>query len=264
MKMVVTIVFFSLIVGGLLPGIILMATGQTMVGLITMGAALGFFALIWFLFLRNVMRQARVLRTGEPASAIVLEVQDTNITINNNPMAKLKLEVQPKRGAKFTTEVRVIVPRLNPGYYTPGMTVQVKIDPNDPTYVAIDPTAAVKSRIEAFSPESQEIEEKKSKALYEVLRKSDDLYKELIVSGSDAEGVILSAWPLNVTVNEIGQAMEFLVEVKIPGRQAFNAEIKGVVHKDRIWKYQAGQKVSIKYDPSDPENRVAINAPSAE
>ena len=40
--------------------------------------------LLWFVFLKDMWRDRRVLKTGEPATARVLRMFETGITINDN------------------------------------------------------------------------------------------------------------------------------------------------------------------------------------
>ena len=80
----------------------------------------------------------RLAKTGLPGKAVIKEVHDTGITINNNPQVKLVLEVKNNLGLVYTATTRTLVSRLNPGMYQPGMTVPVKIDPENENNVVID------------------------------------------------------------------------------------------------------------------------------
>lgn len=82
--------------------------------------------------------QSRLIRTGEPATAKVLKLSDTNMTINENPVVKLKLKVQRKSGVPYVAEMKTVVNRLQVGYYQPGSMLSVKVDPNRPEPVAVE------------------------------------------------------------------------------------------------------------------------------
>src|SRR5687767_2660724 len=73
-----------------------------------------------------------------PGKARILEVRDTGVTINNNPQAKLILEVRNNLGQVYNTECRVLVSRLNPGMFSAGMEIPVKIDPKNEKNVVVD------------------------------------------------------------------------------------------------------------------------------
>jgi len=76
-----------------------------------------------------------VNRIGEPAEAVVLDISDTGITINDNPKVRLKLNVYPRDKEPFEATVsqvvsRVTIPRV-------GDRVFVKFDPNNPSNVIL-------------------------------------------------------------------------------------------------------------------------------
>jgi hypothetical protein len=76
-----------------------------------------------------------VNKIGEPAEAVVLDISDTGITINDNPKVRLKLKVYPKDSEPYEATVsqvvsRVTIPRV-------GDRVYVKFDPNNPGNVIL-------------------------------------------------------------------------------------------------------------------------------
>jgi len=52
--------------------------------------------------------------------------------------------------------------------------------------------------------------------------------------------------------------MQFLLEVKPEGRDAFQAVTMGVIAEVSVPKFQAGKTVTVKYDPDDI-SQVAIS-----
>ncbi len=80
----------------------------------------------------------RLLKTGIPARAKILEVHDTNIAVNNNPQLKLMLELKNKEGQVYATSCKTIVSRKMPVYFQPGKEVKVKVDPRNEKNVVID------------------------------------------------------------------------------------------------------------------------------
>jgi hypothetical protein len=85
-------------------------------------------------------KKKKVLSEGIQARAIVLNVQDTGMTINDNPRVKLTLQVQPEGEIPFEvtkkqTVSRVAIPRI-------GDEFLVRYDPADQSNVEFD-TAAV-------------------------------------------------------------------------------------------------------------------------
>jgi hypothetical protein len=91
--------------------------------------------LIFFISCVITKNYKYVNKIGEPAEAVVLDISDTGITINDNPKVRLKLKVYPKDKEPFEATVsqvvsRVKIPRI-------GDRVYVKFDPNNPTNVIL-------------------------------------------------------------------------------------------------------------------------------
>jgi hypothetical protein len=77
------------------------------------------------------------IKNGVTASARVLEVRDSGVSVNDNPQVELLLEVTPKDRAPFQARARKLVPRLNAGLVQPGISAQVIFDPLNPDKVRI-------------------------------------------------------------------------------------------------------------------------------
>ena len=84
--------------------------------------------------------EARRLQTvGIPATARILKIWDTGITVNNDPVVGLEVEITRQDGSLSRATIpksrisRVDIPQVQP-----GATVPVRIDPNRPSVVALD------------------------------------------------------------------------------------------------------------------------------
>ena len=85
------------------------------------------------------MDQAKDLsRNGEPARARVLEIWDTNMTLNDDPVVGMRLEVRPATGEPYVAETRSVVPRLQVCQVQPGADVAVRVDPANPARVSLE------------------------------------------------------------------------------------------------------------------------------
>lgn len=249
--------------GVLVYGIVEVALLKSDVYWLPIGIVGFIFSIIYITIFGPIIRNRRILRTGEPGKAKVLRMFETGVTVNNNPMVKLELEVTPQRGATYVTMTRVIVSRLNPMMYGPGSVVSVKIDINDPQQVVIDPNVPTSLSgaygMAQVTTVDAAITQRRNEAMAEMMAKSEKVRAELLESGRDCEGTILSLWSLDVNINDIATGMEFLVEVEIPGKAPFRTEIKGAVSNANLYKYQVGTRVRLKYDPADPERRVTVS-----
>jgi hypothetical protein len=71
-----------------------------------------------------------VLAHGRPAEAKILKIWDTGTTVNNSPMVRMLLEVQPPGEPAFQAETERLVSRLEIPQIQPGNVVGVKYDPS--------------------------------------------------------------------------------------------------------------------------------------
>lgn len=79
----------------------------------------------------------RIRRVGQAAEALVLEIRDTGITVNDDPIVAFRLRVQPETGAPYIVETRGRIGRLDVPQVQPGAVLPVAIDPQDRTKVAL-------------------------------------------------------------------------------------------------------------------------------
>jgi hypothetical protein len=79
----------------------------------------------------------RIRRVGQSAEAVVLEIADTGVTVNDNPIVAFRLEVRPVTGAPYEVRTRGLVGRLDVPRVQPGAVLPVAIDPTDPLKVAL-------------------------------------------------------------------------------------------------------------------------------
>jgi hypothetical protein len=83
--------------------------------------------------------QAKQIRSiGIPATARVLRIWDTGMTLNDNPIVGLRLEVHAEGVEPYEVETRALIGRLDIPQIQPGAQLQVKVDPNDHSRVALD------------------------------------------------------------------------------------------------------------------------------
>ena len=85
-----------------------------------------------------------ILRGGVPGVAQVLSTRDTGTVVNNvNLVVELGLQVSLPGQAPYNVTVRHVQQgRTQWGSIQPGMVVAVKVDPHDPSKVAVDPEGA--------------------------------------------------------------------------------------------------------------------------
>jgi hypothetical protein len=98
---------------------------------------IGFIAIDLLRF-RGELKKDRLRVSGLKGTARVVGVSDSNITINNNPMVNLDLDVNVPGQPPFRTRKRVVISRLSVGALAPGATIAVLADPAKPQDIVID------------------------------------------------------------------------------------------------------------------------------
>ncbi len=119
-------------------------SGAGTVALITIGGTLLLTVVIIFFVFRAVRKVSgnskdaqRILQTGIPAQARILQVSQTGMYVNNNPVADLILEVQIQGQAPYQTQLRQLVSMFNLSQFQVGSVLAVKVDPSNPANVVL-------------------------------------------------------------------------------------------------------------------------------
>ena len=243
---------------GLLVGIGAVVTTTGSMGIYIAGGMIilfgGMFYLFYRLFFKGMINTARLQKTGIPGRATILEVRDTGVTINNNPQVKLILEVKNSLGQKYSAQARVLVSRINPNAYAPGMEVPVKIDPKNEMNVVIDFTGGANLAGGASSVISASNVEH-MKAELEQMQKDNEA---ITSSGRPARAIIKKYTWLGVNVNGNNPYAEIELEVLPDNASSFSAKTRGVIAEASVPKYQPGKEIFVKYDFYD-NSKVAID-----
>ena len=207
----------------------------------------GFYAVIFFAFkavLGPEVARRKLLETGEPAEATILQVTDTRVTMNEiYPVVKVLLEVRPQGRPPYQAETTMLINRMDIPQVQPGLVVPVKIDPRSPKRVAIVRPAEA-GGIAAAAPTD-------ASAAEQMLKSADQANEAIRQSGTPAQAKILQADALGIEVNGPNPAMKFVLEVYPADRPAFQAETIGVIAQASVPNYQPDLMVFVKYDPND-------------
>ncbi len=77
----------------------------------------------------SAIHHHNLLTNGVPAQATILEVSDTGTTINDDPVVRLLLEVEPSGQPIFQAETERVMSRVQLSQFQRGTVVQVKYNP---------------------------------------------------------------------------------------------------------------------------------------
>ncbi len=203
----------------------------------------------FFFAFKPLIDANQVMKNGKDATAKILEIRDTGITINNNPQINLLLEVYPADGTpSFQAKTRQLISRLQTSGYQEGQTLTVKYDPNHTSKVAIVAIGA--SNKYAEDPKLAEKE----------LREIDKENRRIVSEGKPAKAIILEYTEMGINVNGDNPAVILQLEVLTEDRsiEPYKATAKGIVSQQSRHKYQPGKEIYVKYDRDDL-SKVAVD-----
>ena len=80
----------------------------------------------------------RIRETGLPASAEVLEIWDTGVRLNDNPVVGFRLLVTLEDGMEYEAVTRNVVSVVHIPQVQPGAILPVRVDPENRELVALD------------------------------------------------------------------------------------------------------------------------------
>jgi hypothetical protein len=81
----------------------------------------------------------RLQGVGIPATARILRIWDTGMTLNDDPVVGLEVEITRPDGSVYQTTIpKSRVSRVDIPQVQPGANVPVRIDPDHPLVVALD------------------------------------------------------------------------------------------------------------------------------
>jgi hypothetical protein len=205
------------------------------------------FYLFYRLFFKPILNARRLQKIGLSGKAKITAVKDTGVTINNNPQVKLILEVTNSFGQKYEAESRVLVSRLNPIAYVPGIEVPVKIDPQNEKNVVVDYSSIANAGTTTLTGKYT-VNTDAVKAELEQLEKENDSVK---LSGKPARAIVKKYTWMGLYVNGNNPYVQLEVEVLPEFSSSFHAVVKAVVAEASVGKFQPGNEIAVKYDYYD-------------
>jgi hypothetical protein len=89
----------------------------------------------------HMRRHQALLASGAPGTATIKHFTDTGTLVNFNPEVILDLSVAVDGQDAYDAQLTTSVPQVHLSRLAPGGSVAVRVDPTDPTTIAIDWTA---------------------------------------------------------------------------------------------------------------------------
>ncbi len=248
MGLIMLLVGVGLLVGAFFQG------GVTSLTLNISGITLGLTGLIFAGVGRFLGRMdtSDLLKSGQPATARVLAVRDTGLTVNNIYAAlELTLEVHPPNRSVYTVQTRTLLGRTQWGTIQPGMVVQVRIDPQNPQRIAIESiTAGQASQYYVAG----------------VMRAED-----IVAQGLHAEALVLDVQATGAQAAQLSPGLALrpdqaddpvmVVRLQVYPVQGppFEAEAALRVPDGKAHALVVGQRVPVAYMPDDPARTTSLH-----
>jgi hypothetical protein len=77
--------------------------------------------------------------TGVAAEATIVRIWDTGITVNDEPVIGMEVEVYAAEGKPWRATIpKSLISRLDIPRFQPGEIVKIRFDPQDPSRVGLD------------------------------------------------------------------------------------------------------------------------------
>src|SRR5262245_27897886 len=84
----------------------------------------------------EAQQRQRIFAAGHPAQARIVQVRQTGTTVNNQPEVDLLLDVFPSNAPPYRARTSRLVSLFEIPRFQPGATIEVRVDPTDPSRIA--------------------------------------------------------------------------------------------------------------------------------
>ena len=249
-----TKIFYFVAAMSLIAGVVVMFAYDLTLGAIVTVIDLAVLGFIYLFIFKTLMKSERLMEIGVPARARVVTARYTGSIVNDvYKEYDFALEVFPEEGEPYEARTRGLVPIEETASFQPGMMISVMVDPANPNEVAIGGNENGElGNLATTTPK-----EEQERQILEMLERNEKQMHEILDNGMETQAVILKALKLGINVSGANPVIQFLLEVKPEGRNAFQATTMGVIEETSVPEYQAGRTITVKYDPDDV-SRVAL------
>jgi len=250
---------------GLLVGFIAVVMSGSIFGIVMFVVVVGIVGLVfWNVLFKPMIISNKLAKSGLAATAKVMEVNDTGVTVNNSPQIKLLLEVYPPNGQTYLVETKQLISRLQTSIFQPGSILPVLIDPEDKDLISLvyegkdSQTGGMAggsfdTNVVPSGPWSGMSKQDAERKLYDIDAKN----KEIFSYGTSSKAIVTKYTWLGIYVNGQNPAVELELQVLPADKPAFGATVYGVIMEQSIPKYKIGEEIYVKYD-ADNTSKVTI------
>jgi hypothetical protein len=187
----------------------------------------------------------RVLSTGRPAKATVLSIGENSgggvVTLNDQPYLNLKMRVEDGLSPPYEVSLNTIIPRAAVPQFQPGAVLTVRIDPQNPMNLVLEPSRREEANIPSYGGSDWTEEDRR-------------LLRE--------KGVPCQATLLEVT--DTGRSLDFNPvakvswEVQVPGTSPYRVSKEVPVSTEAVQQLRGviGKTFAARVHPTDREKII--------
>lgn len=194
---------------------------------------------------RAVADAERIKAQGVAGTATILGMQQTGVTMNEQPQIELRLQVSTQMHGAYEVTSKEWVPLMLLGTLTSGRPLPVKVDPADPQRVIIEwesaggiggPATGQAAPALAQPPTGDPV----------------DVKKRLLETGVSGTAKVISSAPTGQTDSEGRPVYSMMLEIHVEGRPPMQGPAVVGVPPERAEQLEAGDTVPIRADPNNP------------
>ncbi|MBB2911114.1 hypothetical protein FHS43_002379 [Streptosporangium becharense] len=181
-----------------------------------------------------------LLTGGLPATAIVVSMRDTGMTVNDTPVVAFELDVRAEGTAPYRVSHRERLPRLLVGAVLPGTALAVRVDPANPDRLTVDWSTFP---AQAGPPATERLS-------------AADLIARGLPGTATVEGTFSTG---GMTAENGDPIVGFVLRVEPgDGRAPYQVRIGHRVPPEHLHRTLPGTRLPVRIAPEDPE-KVAVD-----
>lgn len=204
------------------------------------------FALVWWALI-----PWHIYENGLPALAEVVEVWNTGSTVNDEPLAGLRLAVQPLDGDPFQVKKYCRVSFGSEWLFREGAQVEVRYDPRFPGRVALYSAPCDGENASMVLIALGVTTTIFLSFFFMPVLLGRYLKDDLLIKGIPARATVIKVWDTGVTVNDQPR-LGLLLEVYPTHGQPYEVETKQVIPYSQLPGLVSGQEIQVRVDRENP------------
>lgn len=255
-RVILTVIGLGLAAGGVYFVIETPPGTDGIVKYIPAGMMFFFSALMFMVWLPMISRldHGSLLRSGTPATATIVAIDDSGSTVNEQPVFRFTLDVHRADGTTRRATTHQIVSRAALGSLQTGLVVAVRVDENDPSRVAIDPSGNVETAASTGVPPTGG-----TLMASDVVR--DGVGGNAVVQSVSLTGDTFGALSPDRADASTADDPMVVLTLQVSGNDTGTFTSQGIhrVPDGMIGRLTAGSTIPVAYLPRDPANTTAVD-----